>query len=491
MQAGKKKRRRRGLVLVLGLVLATATSAGLWSRLSGRSRPAEGYQLTDVRRTDLFPTVTASGRVESGKRTVIECEVQNVAVGVQGQRLYSGYSAVLLSVLPEGSLVKKGDILAVIDSSNYDELLRVQRIAVERARADLMQADLDHQIAQMAIEEYRGGVMKEALEDMEGKILLSRSEHERAVERLGWARRMKEKGYVPASLVTSELFRENQLAVDLTRQQSALNLYKRFTAPKLILQLEGAVKGALVTLEYQKMRCQRHLDRLKLLEDQVALCTIRAPHDGFLIHANNSDRQIFIEEGMVVRQHQTLFYLPDLDDMEVVASLHESIVDRVRPEMRAHVQIEALKNRVVEGHVTSIAPIALLNWRSDVRNFEGIIKLSNPPRGLRPGMTASVEISMPRRENVLAVPTEAVANDDGHDFCFVVSEDGLERREITLGETTQDMAEVTSGLKEGEQVVLNPPDEMPGDDSSADVPRSPVAARFEPAPSRDKLAATR
>jgi len=100
--------------------------------------------------------------------------------------------------------------------------------------------------------------------------------------------------------------------------------------------------------------------------------------------------------------------------------------------------------------------MAVMNWRTDVRYFEGIVKLENPPRGLRPGMTAEVDIAMPQREQVLAVPAGAVALEDGHEVCFVVHEDGLERREVKLGQVTREMAEVTAGLIEGEQVVLNP-----------------------------------
>src|SRR5262249_7876646 len=83
-------------------------------------------------------------------------------------------------------------------------------------------------------------------------------------------------------------------------------------------------------------------------------------------------------------------------------------------------------------------------------------KLENPPPGLRPGMSAEVDIAMPSRENVVAVPAGAVALDDGREVCFVVHDDGLERREVRLGQVTREMAEVTEGLAEGEQVVLNP-----------------------------------
>ena len=68
---------------------------------------------------------------------------------------------------------------------------------------------------------------------------------------------------------------------------------------------------------------------------------------------------------------------------------------------------------------------------------------------------------MPRRENVLAIPSEAILIDHGYDVCFVVHEDSLERRQVKLGKTTRDLVEVTQGLEAGEQVVLNPQPDDP------------------------------
>ncbi len=368
----------------------------------------------------------------------------------------AGGASILLSVIPEGSQVKHGDVLAVLDSSDYEELLRTQQISVERVKADLVQAQLDHEVAELAVREFKDGIMQETIEDFEGRLFLARSELERASDRLNWCLRMKEKGYVAASTVSAEAYRKAQLTLNVAREDSAFQLFKKFTGPKTIRELEGAVKGAAVMLEYQQLRHKRHIERLATLERQVDHCTIRAPHDGFVIYANTSRRDPLIEPGLPVHQKQDLFYLPDLTDMEVVAMLHESIVDDVGPGMRAKVQVESIPNRQLEGHVVAVSPMAVMNWRTDVRYFEGIVKLENPPRGLRPGMTAEVDIAMPRREQVLAVPAGAVALDDGHDVCFVVHEDGLERREIKLGQVTRDMAEVTEGLTEGEQVVLNP-----------------------------------
>jgi HlyD family secretion protein len=431
------------------------------SRSHARISLAGRYFTTGVRRADLFPKLTASGRIESSKRTIIECDLENVAVGVRGQRLAAGGAAILLSVIPEGTSVKRGDVLAVIDSSEYEELLRIQKIAVERSAADHVQASLDLEIAKLAVREFEKGTMGETIEDFEGKIFLARSDLERANDRFAWAQRMNEKGYIPAAALSAEDYKKSQMKFSLDQQQSAYALFKKYTAPRTLKVLRGSVAAADLTLGYQALRLARHRERYALLEKQVEHCTIRAPHDGFVIYANNTDRQVYIEPGMSVRQHQQLFFLPDLSQMEVVALIHESIVERVTPSMRAQVQVEGIGNRSIEGHVTSIAPMTTFNWRTDVRYFEGIVKLENVPAGLKPGMTAEVEISMPRRENVLAIPTEAILIDHGYDICFVVREDSLERRQVMLGKTTRDLVEVTEGLEDGEQVVLNPQPDDP------------------------------
>src|SRR5262249_44305243 len=120
------------LLIVFCAILAVGAVALAWVRSHTRVSPAERYFTTGVKRTDLFPTLTASGRIESRKRTVIECDLENVAVGVRGQGASAGGASILLSVIPEGTSVKQGDVLAVLDSSDYEELLRIQQISVER-----------------------------------------------------------------------------------------------------------------------------------------------------------------------------------------------------------------------------------------------------------------------------------------------------------------------------------------------------------------------
>jgi HlyD family secretion protein len=480
MQRPKDRRPSSWAGRLFVIVLAVSTLGGLtlgWNWIHSRKPAADRYAVTNVRRADLQPILKAGGRVQSGKQTVIECRLENLSVGVRGRAISAGGASVLLQLIPEGTFVRKGDVLAVLDSADYAELLRLQKIDVERAHADKLQAELDHEIAKLAVLEYRDGSMKEMIEDFHRRVSLARSDVQRARDRLNWTHAMKAKGYVSQGTVKSDEFTAAQLELTLKQEEGAFDVFQKFTAPRTIRELEGAVLGAEANLDYQILRAQRHEGRLATLQQQVDACTIRAPHDGYVVYANDARREIYIEEGMPVRQNQKLFYLPDLNDMEVVALLNESVVNEVRSGMRARVHVEGMPNRTMWGLVTKVAQLAAPDWRSDVRYFEGTVKLEAPLAGLKPGMTAQVELQMPERDNVLAVPSEAVTSDDGQDVCFVIQGDGLERRPVKLGRVTEAMTEVTEGLHEGEQVVMNPhPLDIELEDPSDPAPVTPSSA---------------
>lgn len=267
---------------------------------------------------------------------------------------------------------------------------------------------------------------------------------------------MRAKGYAPAGQVTTDKVGVRRAELALTQSRLALEVYQRFSAAKTLRELESQVAAAEFQLNYQQRRLQRNEDRLTNLARQVENCTIRAPHDGFLVYANDSRRNIVIEPGTTVHLRQKLFYLPDLGRMEVTTLLHESIVEQVEPGQRARVRVEGLPDHQLEGHVVSIARLPSRNWYNDVPYFVSHVQLDTVPEGLRPGMSAEVEIQTLRRDHALAIPPEALAVEQGHDVCYVAHEGGIERREIKTGHATRELLEVIGGLEEGEMVVLDP-----------------------------------
>ncbi|MGE3820657.1 MAG: efflux RND transporter periplasmic adaptor subunit [Isosphaeraceae bacterium] len=443
-----------GLVLAMaGVVLAATPSL---FGLSLRKSPMPRTSTAPVRRIDLNVTISTGGRIEASEKTMIDCKIENVEFRVRGNSMGVAGASTILSVVPDGTMVKKGDVLCVLDSSAYEEVVRQQRMNLERARADFQQVKLRHEVAEMNVVEFRDGVMVQTIKNLKGQIALAESDMERARDRLSWSRRMLDKGYLSLGQLKSEELNLDRMEHALRKSRTALEMYEKYTAPKQLQILQSNVTSASTLLMYEKRRLERFEERYAFYQKQVENCTIRAPHDGFLVYANEDNRQIRIEPGMTVRTRQRLFYLPDLSKMEVGAMLHESIVKDVANGQRAKVRVEALPGEVMEGYVEAVTQLPMKDWFSDVRYFLGIVKLENVPRGLRPGMTAEVEITTVQRPETLVIPAEGLTIEDGRDVCYVARAQGVERREVTLGQITSDLLEVTDGLEEGDQVILDP-----------------------------------
>ncbi len=111
---------------------------------------------------------------------------------------------------------------------------------------------------------------------------------------------------------------------------------------------------------------------------------------------------------MTVRVNQALFFLPDLSEMEVAVALNQSVVDRVRVGQLARIRFEALPNLVVDGHVVSISqiPVQQNDRGEDIRYFMGLVKIDKDSPGLKPGMSARVDIALGRRRTFWRSPTK-------------------------------------------------------------------------------------
>lgn len=419
-------------------------------------RPYENVATAPVRQADINVSLVTSGQVESENRTIIRCELKHLETQGRGQTLTGGGASTVISLIPDGSPVKTGDVLCRLDSSMYEEMVRQQQIVVEQAKSEHRQAQLDVEVAKLSLVEFREGSMTVDLKEMDGQTALADSELKHAGDRLAWTRRMQKKGYASTGQLRTDEFNYQRMTYTLAQSRVARTVYERFTVPRTVRTLESQIKAAEATLAFEKAKLDRSVDRLAMLNLQVERCTIRAPHDGFVVYANDPRKGFVIEEGMTVREKQKLFFLPDLGKMEVEALFHETVVSKIRNGMPARVRIEAFPGKVLEGRITKVAPIASQNFMNDVRYFAGIISLDTFPQGLLPGMSAEVEVLTDRRHEVLTMPTEALAFENGNEVCYVARDGSLERREIKVGGSNRELIEVTEGLEPGEQVVLDP-----------------------------------
>ena len=245
---------------------------------------------------DVDEEVVAPGRIASTQSTEIRCTLEKLDSAAAGGSLVNGASTIL-SLVPEGSMVKKGDILCELDSSAYQELVRRQKITVEQVKAEHQQAVLALDVAKLALEAYLEGERIQVGQDYKGQIALATADLSRQTDRLEWVRRMLEKGYSSAAQVASEKQSALRLTLSLRSMERALANYEHFTEPKEVLSLRSDVVGAEATLGYQTTRLNREQDRLEHYEKLLNSCTIRAPNDGYVVYANNRRREPEVYEG--------------------------------------------------------------------------------------------------------------------------------------------------------------------------------------------------
>ncbi|MCB9682325.1 MAG: efflux RND transporter periplasmic adaptor subunit [Alphaproteobacteria bacterium] len=173
---------------------------------------------------------------------------------------------------------------------------------------------------------------------------------------------------------------------------------------------------------------------------------LRAPRGGYVLDKH-------VDLGAHIAAGQTLYRLADLDRVWVDASVYERDAPWVSVGQPAEMELAYAKGTVLDGAVDTILPT--LNAAS--RTLQVRLVFDNPDGTLKPGMFATVRIAFRRRDDALAVPTEAIVATGERHVVFVAQGGGrFVPREVTVGiEADHHLTEITGGLDAGEQVVVS------------------------------------
>jgi HlyD family secretion protein len=411
-----------------------------------------------VRFVNLDTSVNAAGEIQSASNTVVECEIERMYVYAAGRAMLNGASTRILKLSPDGATVKKGDVICELDSSSYEEAVRLQKINLEQALAMQHYTEMDLDVSRIALEEYRQGSAKRHMQTLRQQMALAKSDMLRSSGRLEWARKMYNKGYLSRSAMRTEELAMQRADIMMSRAQIASDTFEKYTNPRTEHSFSSRLLSQNWLLTYYRKNVESQKKQLEKYETQVANCKVRAPHDGIIIYANDDDGDSRIEEGSEIRYKQDIFYLPNLSDMQVLARLSESVVDRVRSGMKAKVHVQSLTGESLEGTVEQVAqfPIPPSNWRSsvEVKNYYCVVKIDQSSSNIRPGMTAELEVLTEKDEPILAVSPESIHVEDERSFCYVIKDDGaIEKREVETRTGDSDHIGIVDGLVEGETVV--------------------------------------
>ena len=488
-----------GRFVLTVLVVLGVAAAGYFgfNALRPGTQAGEAFVLHEVKSQDLDIAVTERGSLESARNVDLVCEVE--------ARSPQSAATTILQIVKEGTQVTKGEMLVELDSASLKDQITQQQIKVEQAKAQLTKSNTDLEItrsqsasdiatAQIAVDlagidlrKYMEGDYQQERRTIDGENVIAEEELNRAKERLEFSEKLSKKGYVSSSEVEAD-------RLSVIKAQNALNVAKEkvrvldeYTKPRQVKDLESKRDEANRKLDRvrneakakeaqsesamlaQKLTTETEEATLRKLERQLDKCKIYAPADGMVVYANDPSAmmrgqpQVQIEEGASVRERQKIIRIPDLKDMQVNVKVHEAKVNHVRPGQPASIKVEALRDQVFPGTVKTVATTAdAQSWfsASGVQLYTVSVSIDAEVEGLKPGMSAVVEIQCGKETDKITVPVQAIVEREGQNYCYVLppGQKTPEIRRVVVGASNDTIVAIEKDtLRKGEKVIENLP----------------------------------
>ncbi len=350
--------------------------------------------VVEVVQRDFVQSVVASGRVETPHRVDIGAQLTGVVAAVP---------------VAEGQVVRAGDVLVELDSTELQATLQQADHAVAQAQARLR-----------LLREVQAPVAEQTVRQAQATLDLARAQQQRNEDLIG-------KGFI------------GRATLDESSKNMALAEAQLWAAQR---QLESARSGgsdyALAQAALASARSSASAARARL-----GYATLAAPVDGTLISRN-------VERGDVVQPGKVLMTLSPAGATQLVVQIDEKNLAFLSEGQQALASADAYPDKRFP------ATLSYINPGVNVQTGAVEVKLDvpEPPAVLRQDMTVSVDISVARRTGAVLVPTDAVRGIDGRaPWVLVVAGRRVERRAIRVGLRSAGFSEVLGGLVAGDRVL--------------------------------------
>ena len=405
--------------LIVPVLIAAAAGAAWLVRTRQAAKPAALLLVRTARvvRGDLDRTLRLSGTLSATNFANITAPLMRAPDAGRGQ--------VLIYLPPPGVFVKKGDVLARLDAQAIKDHLDDVEAMVDQTYMDLRKLKAQ-EAAQMESILQNGRVAKanvqKAQQDMRSlpvRSMIDREKYKLALEE------------------AQAIYGDAQREVPLTVEHQAAEW-----------------RNAEINQEQQV----RHRDRHRV---DVTRFTITAPIDGQVvmkpIWRNGEQGQVQLGDELAPGQPFMRIVNPSV--MQLDTSINQVDAEFVRLGQRATIWLDAYPGLVLEGKVEAVGTMALGGRRTNyyIRDIPvRIAAETKDPRAI-PDLTASADVVIGEQDNTLLIPREAVQEEDRKSVVYVKQPNGFVPRKVELGMANDVQVAVTSGLKAGEEIALQPP----------------------------------
>lgn len=405
----------------------------------------------------------------------------------------------IIGLIPEGTYVNKGDLLVEFDTGEAEENVEEQRVQYQSRQAalvkaendliitmstsesDLSEATLAVDFATMDLEKFEQLEKVHKTREAELKIDTAEEALKLAQQRYEWSIKLAAKGFETKTQVDRDKLDVSSKSKEFETARSTFKMLETFDLQKEYAEFVSNKKEAIAKLERVKKQSESKIAQdtadvnsakitLKLTEqslakriEQLKATKVTAPQDGLVIYAKPRSRygdDVQIAEGSVVRRRSSLITIPDVSSMKVTVKIHESMISQIKTGQKAYVVLDSLPDKRFDAEVTKVAilPDSDRSWSNpDLKVYTTDVTISETIEGIKPGVSAKVEIIIEELSDVLTVPIQAVTTVDGTQVCYRNNGDEPEAIPVEIGKFNTKYIEIKSGLEMGQKIMLSPP----------------------------------
>ena len=470
--------RRNGNATIILLVIGCLVVAlGYYAYASMKTALTQdniaSFQFREVESGLFKHTVIESGVIESSQNIDIICNVRSRAGGVQ-----------IIWVIEEGTQVQKGDKLVELDTTTLEDSLQQQQLIMNRASSTKISADAAVRRAEIARQEYLEGTFKQNEQLIESNILIAKQNLSTALDKATFSERLAAKGFVTQQQLQADRFAVKRANLDMSLKENELQTLRDITKQKMLVGFDADIETAKASMQAEEKNYIEEEKQLNEIKQQIENCMVYAPDDGQVVYANQQSSrggsEFIVEAGATVRERQSIIKLPDPEQMQVKAKVNEGRIAFIRKGQRVDVVVGALEGQTLQGVVSKVNkyPEASSWFNSEVKEFATYIKILNPPEAIRTGLTAEVEMLVNTMANQTMIPVQTLHEDQGQAFCLIKrpydhknqlhsqqlggkhgdvdAEFSVEIVPVEYAASNNKFLAITSGLKAGDMVVMNP-----------------------------------
>jgi HlyD family secretion protein len=331
----------------------------------------------------------------------------------------------------EGSTVTKGQTLVRLDDTEYSAQLQQAQGNLASLRARLM--ELEHGSRPQEITQAHANLAQSEADLTNGKLSFERSSA------------LYSDGIISKADFETALYNYRNLEAKAGALKQVYELVRKGPRQEEIDSMRGLVKQAEGLLAYD--------------QDQESNTVIRSPINGRVLERAVEQGE-YVTNGFVGDKGAKGYVvtLADLNDLQVELDIAENDFSKVHIGSKALVTTDAFPDHKYEGELVEIAPIAN-RQKATVRVK---VQISHPDEQLRPDMNASVAFILSSQRDkrpdpgFIVIPSSAIRDQ----AVFVLSHGKAVRRPVQAAEATATEARILHGLAEGDQVIVNPPENL-------------------------------